>query len=114
MAAALAAGSSAQALTITATPCPHQRDFFCGVMNVPLDRSGYVPGRIALHFAEQAPDGREVLIALSGGPGQGAVQDASSFAQLSAATDRHRLAVLDQRGTGAWALDCAPLQRLAS
>ena len=75
--AALGAGSSAQGRTVTATPCPHQHAFFCGAIAVPLDYAGRVPGRISLHFAEQAPDGKPVLIALTGGPGQSAVQDAT-------------------------------------
>ncbi len=113
--AALGAGSSAQGRTVTATPCPHQHAFFCGAIAVPLDYAGRVPGRISLHFAEQAPDGKPVLIALTGGPGQSAVQDATSFAMsLAPALTRYRLVVVDQRGTGqSGALDCAPLQRLS-
>jgi pimeloyl-ACP methyl ester carboxylesterase len=106
---------SAHAQTITATPCPHDKGFFCGAITVPLDYSGRVPGTIALHFAEQRPDARPVLLALTGGPGQSAVLDASRFVtSLAPALPRYRLVVLDQRGTGqSGALDCAPLQRLS-
>ena len=54
------------------------------------------------------------MIALSGGPGQGSVDAAGSFAlSLEPVLKRYRLVVLDQRGTGlSGALNCPSLQRL--
>lgn len=99
-------------------PCPKQPDFGCGVVSVPLDRSGHFPGTIALHFAARYrhPRGAGVLVALSGGPGQQGVAYADSFAQsLAPALKRYRLVVVDQRGTGlSGALSCPNLQPLGS
>jgi pimeloyl-ACP methyl ester carboxylesterase len=99
-------------------PCPKQPDFGCGVLRVPLDRSGHVPGTIALHFAARYrhPPGNRVLVALSGGPGQQGVAYADSFAEsLRPALSRYRLVVVDQRGTGlSGALSCPNLQPLGS
>ncbi|HEU4978455.1 MAG TPA: alpha/beta fold hydrolase [Solirubrobacteraceae bacterium] len=99
-------------------PCPKQTDFGCGVLTVPLDRSGHVPGTIALHYAARSryPKGAGVLVALSGGPGQQGVAYADSFAEsLHPALARYRLVVVDQRGTGlSGALSCPNLQPLGS
>jgi pimeloyl-ACP methyl ester carboxylesterase len=101
------------------TACPGQPGFGCGTLPVQLDRTGAVPGTVRLRFATQRrypTQARRLLIALSGGPGQPAVDAASSFAiALDPALSRYRLAVLDQRGTGAsGALQCPNVQRLGS
>src|SRR5207247_7467902 len=58
---------------ITLTPCPDKSGVQCGTVDVPIDRSGAVPGTIGLHVevlpASGVPRGTMFLIA--GGPGQG-------------------------------------------
>jgi pimeloyl-ACP methyl ester carboxylesterase len=97
-------------------PCSGQEDFGCATLDVPLDRSGAIPGTVHLHYAIQRDGPRPVLIALAGGPGQAGVAGASSFAlSLEPALRSYRLATLDQRGTGtSGALSCPNLQRLRS
>jgi pimeloyl-ACP methyl ester carboxylesterase len=113
-----ALGAAPAGATPPLHPCPHQPAFGCGTLQVPLDRSGAVPGTVTLHFAERYrhPPGHAVLIALSGGPGQQDVAYANSFAQsLRPALARYRLVVVDQRGTGlSGALDCPNLQPLGA
>jgi pimeloyl-ACP methyl ester carboxylesterase len=95
-----------------------QAGFGCATIAVPLDRSGAVPGtvrlRVALQTGRRARSRPRVLVALSGGPGQGGVDFAQTFAlSLEPALSRYRLAVIDQRGTGrSGALDCPQVQRL--
>jgi pimeloyl-ACP methyl ester carboxylesterase len=98
------------------TPCRGQHDFGCATLNVPLDRTGVMPGTVPLHYAIERKGPKPVLIALSGGPGQSSVSAASSFAiSLQPALSRYRLAVLDQRGTGeSGVLDCPNVQKLLS
>ena len=43
-AALLAPAVAARAETIAFSPCPSRAGFECGTLNVPLDRSGAVPG----------------------------------------------------------------------
>src|SRR6185436_608552 len=77
--------------------------FRCATLTVPLDRTGAVPGSVALSVAveEARKDASGYLVALSGGPGQPAVPFASSFrASLGPALAHRRLVVFDQRGTG--------------
>src|SRR6185503_729900 len=107
------------------TPAAHAIDFApctetgheafeCATLAVPVDRSGTIPGTIALSI-ERPPTtdpSRPVLIALAGGPGQSATAFVSAFASvLAAALDRYQLVVFDQRGTGrSDALDCPALR----
>jgi pimeloyl-ACP methyl ester carboxylesterase len=120
LAAALVLVALIAAAPATAAPplhtCPGQDDFGCGTLTVPLDRNGAVPGTVPLHFAIRKRGPKQVLIALSGGPGQSSVAAASSFAiSLDPALRRYRLAVLDQRGTGeSGVLDCPNVQKLRS
>lgn len=98
-------------------PCPEGAGFRCGTLRVPLDHEGRVRGSLGLRVAAQARAPRRgagLLVALSGGPGQASVTAAESFAEsLAPALRRHRLVVLDQRGTGAsGALSCPNVQRL--
>jgi pimeloyl-ACP methyl ester carboxylesterase len=111
---ALAPASAGAAPTLSA--CRGQDEFGCATLDVPLDRTGTMPGTVPLHYAVQRRGPKKILIALSGGPGQSAVSSASSFAiSLDPALRRYRLAVLDQRGTGkSGVLSCPNLQRLRS
>jgi pimeloyl-ACP methyl ester carboxylesterase len=116
--AGLAAGVPAAASAAPALrTCPGQPDFRCGRLAVPLDRTGAVRGSVRLRFAiDRAGRGRPLLVALSGGPGQSSVDVASSWGlTLAPLLRRHRLVVLDQRGTGrSGALRCPSVQRLRS
>jgi pimeloyl-ACP methyl ester carboxylesterase len=118
--AGVAAGAgSASAAGLEFAPChPQLRGFQCATLRVPLDHGGVVPGTLKLRVARQvrAPRGATPLLSLSGGPGQEAVPFAPGVAQtLSSARGRHRLVLIDQRGTGAsGALQCPALQRARS
>ena len=84
-------------------PCPDLPGARCATLPVPLDRSGALPGRVGLRVARLAPDGprRGVVVALSGGPGQSAVADASLVAEsLDPILRSRELVVFDARGTG--------------
>ncbi len=113
---ALALPSSASALKLA--PCRTQEGFACGTLRVPLDHRGKTRGSIGLAVAVQRrrPRGAGLMIALSGGPGQGSVSGAASFAlSLGPVLRRYRLVVLDQRGTGAsGALSCPKVQALGA
>ncbi len=106
--------SSAAALKFGS--CPQSSQFRCATLTVPLDHSGRSPGEIKLRVAAQQrfPRGAGLLVALAGGPGQAAVPFADQFASaLSPMLRRHRLVVIDQRGTGSsGALSCPKLQNM--
>lgn len=95
-------------------PCPGQPGFTCSTLTVPLDRSGRVPGTLDLPVATAdnvtAPKG--VLLFLTGGPGQGGVRSITRIAtqRLPEVAKDYRFVMLDQRGTGANALQCPGLQ----
>jgi pimeloyl-ACP methyl ester carboxylesterase len=114
VALAVAAPSALAAPPLKA--CGGQDEFGCATLDVPLDRSGAIPGAVHLRYAVQRHGPRPVLIALAGGPGQAGVAAASSYAlSLEPALRRYRVAVLDQRGTGeSGVLSCPNLQRLRS
>src|SRR4051812_3011331 len=97
--------------------CKSAQTFECAVLRVPLDHSGKVPGTIPLHVARtRRGTHARALVALSGGPGQGAVADADYSADtLSSARSRYAIVAIDQRGTGDSApLSCPALQRIAA
>lgn len=99
-------------------PCPDAAGFRCTRIQVPLDRTGDVPGRLSLRYAVPAgrPPGRRALLALTGGPGQPGVTFGPSYESGFAGLLRDRtLVVLDQRGTGgSLALDCPEIQAIDS
>ena len=95
-------------------PCPGIPAFHCGMLSVRLDPSGLAPGRLSLKVAvsDVAAAPRGVLVLLAGGPGQPGVPFVSRLAgRLGPALRGYRLVMLDQRGTGARALNCPALQR---
>jgi pimeloyl-ACP methyl ester carboxylesterase len=85
-------------------PCPQAPGLQCGGLDVPLDRSGQVPGTIRIaavrHVAPTNPTATAV-VALAGGPGQAATPLTIDFAAVMApALGTRDLLVFDQRGTG--------------
>lgn len=100
-----------------AGPCG-QNGLVCLQVNVPLDRTGAVPGTIGLHVEELPASGtpRGVMFLIAGGPGQGS---AHTFGLGTASADSlfhflfpgYTLVAYDDRGTGASGLiDCPALQ----
>ena len=96
--------------------------FSCAALTVPLDHAGLHPGppsagqlTLQVAMADNVTAPRGVLIFLTGGPGQPGVPFASSAANLllePAVVHDYRLVLIDQRGTGAGALLCPPLQQV--
>ncbi|WP_432546407.1 alpha/beta fold hydrolase [Kineococcus sp. SYSU DK004] len=73
-------------------------------LEVPLDRTGRVPGTVSLFAREYVRDGgadRPHLLYLQGGPGHGADRPEQVGGWLDRALEDHRVVLLDQRGTGA-------------
>src|SRR5262245_15180486 len=94
--------------------CPDANGFTCSTLVVPLDHSGAVAGTLRLQVAASTNTHarRGVLLFLAGGPGQPAVSFVKRVEQrLAPVAGAYRLVVLDQRGTGAGALECPALQR---
>ena len=95
-------------------PCDNAKGFTCSTLAVPLDHSGRTPGdlRLAVAAADNADAPKGVLVALTGGPGQGGVDFVPrSRVRMRALLHDYRLVMFDQRGTGAAALRCPALQR---
>jgi pimeloyl-ACP methyl ester carboxylesterase len=115
--AALATAAStpapARAVALDFHPCAGTPDYDCATLPVPLDPS--VPGgdsvSLEVRRLSETREGRGVLVALAGGPGQAATGFIDDFAGILAEglVDR-QLIVLDQRGTGrSGALACPAL-----
>ena len=115
VAAAVYAGPAAALTFARCEGALGQAGVQCGTVAVPLDRTGATPGTLSLHvervpargFASQPP-----LLALAGGPGQGASNFTRTFAGLfHPALASRDLLVVDQRGTGrSGALRCASFE----
>jgi pimeloyl-ACP methyl ester carboxylesterase len=94
--------------------CPGATGYTCATLDVLLDHAR--PGRGTLHLRVgmgdnvHAPHG--VLLVLSGGPGQPGLPILHGYVSRALAAEEHqyRIVVLDQRGTGAGALDCKAMQ----
>ncbi len=114
---ALALGSVSQADALAFVPCASSAGFDCATLPVPLDRSGGVPGAVALSIERKsaaAGQTRDAVVALAGGPGQAALPLAEFIAKAiaPALVDRD-LIVFDQRGTGeSDPLSCSALDTL--
>ena len=115
VAAALAAPASASAAPLERCSTAPKDRALCGQVVVPLDRSGALPGTIALRVKALPPAGggaaEGVVLALAGGPGQAAVPLFDTFAGVLRGVLRTReLVTFDQRGTGgSGRLRCASL-----
>jgi pimeloyl-ACP methyl ester carboxylesterase len=93
--------------------CRSVEGFTCSTLRVPLDHSGRAPGELSLNVAaaDNAGAPRGVLLALTGGPGQGGVAYVPRVRTVTRSVLRdYRLVMIDQRGTGAHALRCPALQ----
>lgn len=98
--------SSRAPVSISARDCPSGlgAGWRCSVVDVPLDRSGRIGGRVhlavALRHAPGAP--RPAVLAIAGGPGSAAISAAPAFAaRLAPLLAGRDLLVVDPRGTGA-------------
>jgi pimeloyl-ACP methyl ester carboxylesterase len=111
---AMPAASAVAKPKMTSYRCPDTAGFTCHRIDVPLDRTGAVPGTISLRFATERGEKlrKKVLVALAGGPGQPDVVFGPSFADGFAPELNNRsIVVVDQRGTGgSHALSCPELQ----
>ena len=90
---------TATAAAVEFTPCPEHFGFSCTTVTVPLDRSGTVPGSIALKVERKQASltpSKDAVIALSGGPGQAAVPSAEEVAK--ATSQQQEAAKRDQVG----------------
>jgi pimeloyl-ACP methyl ester carboxylesterase len=95
-------------------PCDNAKGFTCSTLTVALDHSGQTPGdlRLPVAVADNADAPKGVLVALTGGPGQGGVAFVPrQRARMRSLLRDYRLVMLDQRGTGEGALRCPALQR---
>ncbi len=100
------------------TPCSAGSAALCSTVDVPLDRTGAVPGTIALHVAEVLPQGvpRGAIFLIAGGPGQGSAHVLGLGTPQADALDQalfpgYALIAYDDRGTGdSGLLDCPGLQ----
>ena len=97
--------------------CPAGEGFDCFTLRVDLDRTkraADASGRLTLRVAVQAGGrpARGYLLSLTGGPGQAGLPFAQRVRErLGSVAPGYRLVLVDQRGTGAGALDCPRLQR---
>lgn len=118
LALGLALASGAGTASAGGTPCGNVPGLLCSTVVVPLDRTGPVPGTIALHVEELPPLGasRGAIFLIAGGPGQGSMQTFSLGDEQPAALFRflfpgYTLVAYDDRGTGAsGVIDCPALQ----
>ena len=81
----------------------------CGVLSVPLDHSGAVPGRLSLRvkrYPSFDPGPHGLVLVLAGAPGEAAFETE----ELLLETTGDDLVRFDQRGTGPSALRCRDLE----
>ena len=108
-----AVGRSSAPTLVDGAPCAEVAHFTCAYLSVPLDRGGAHPGmlRLRVALADNAAAPRGVLMLLTGGPGQPGPGLAPRLVQrLSYLVNDYRLVLIDQRGTGAAAINCPRLQ----
>jgi len=101
--------------SLTLQPCAAV-PAYCGSLDRPLDPTGAVAGRIAIHFEYYPHTGNEksagLLVATEGGPGYPATLSRDEYLALFEPLRRHRdVLIMDNRGTGqSGAVDCPALQ----
>ena len=112
-----AAGAPATLIvgSLTLTRCPGVAAY-CGMLDRPLDPTGAIAGRIAIHFEyypqRQHGEPTGTLVATEGGPGYPATLSRDDYLALFRPLRARRAVLLmDNRGTGlSGALNCAGLQ----
>jgi pimeloyl-ACP methyl ester carboxylesterase len=110
--------ADATALSTRACPSEGVRSARCLRVEVPLDRSGALPGTVNLHVRLLPPvsgEAGETVVALAGGPGQAAAPLLLEFelALTGSLLRSRRLVTFDQRGTGrSGVLRCPGLGRV--
>jgi pimeloyl-ACP methyl ester carboxylesterase len=96
--------SSSASLSQVSCPAGAPAGFQCASVTVPLERSGLVPGTIALKVERKQAGfepSRTAVVALAGGPGQAALPLSEFIAKaIAPALGSRDLIVFDQRGTG--------------
>jgi pimeloyl-ACP methyl ester carboxylesterase len=103
---------------IPLSPCPEAAQVQCGTVDVPLDRTGRVPGTISLHVEMLPAQGspRGVMFLIAGGPGQGSAGSFDLGSQnlvdgLRYMMPGYTFVAFDNRGTGkSGVLNCPALQ----
>ncbi|MDQ2968052.1 MAG: alpha/beta hydrolase [Actinomycetota bacterium] len=90
---------------VNLSPCPEATNGLqCGTVDVPLDRSGGVPGTIPLHVEVLPASGlpRGTMFLIAGGPGQGSAgaYGLSSAKEMQDMFPGYTLVAFDNRGTG--------------
>jgi pimeloyl-ACP methyl ester carboxylesterase len=109
------ASASQAATSLGFVSCPSSPGFGCTTVNVPLDRTGVLPGTIPLSVERKlagAAPSRDAVVALAGGPGQATLPLDEFIAQaIAPALSSRDLLLFDQRGTGSSApLSCSALE----
>ena len=91
---------------------PELDSYQCGVLTVPKDRRHPHAGTLDLDVLVAGDlDAGRTLLMLTGGPGQpGPALAPRVLPAFDGIADQYRIVMLDQRGTGAHALDCPDLQ----
>jgi pimeloyl-ACP methyl ester carboxylesterase len=96
------------------TPCKSPKGVQCATIDVPVDRSGNVPGsfRLLVHrIPAPQPSGKPPLFYLTGGPGQTNTNATVRAKVRYGAALRHRdLITFAQRGTGPTVIRCTQLE----
>ncbi len=75
----------------------------CATYDMPLDRTGVVPGTVKVRAMRMAaPEGPRIgtLFVVAGGPGQGTLAMAELMSSLFGGANRYDVIAIDQRGSG--------------
>jgi pimeloyl-ACP methyl ester carboxylesterase len=111
---AAAAPSSASA-ALDFQPCASPQGVQCATIDVPVDRSGAVPGTFTLlvhRVPAPQPTGKPPLFYLTGGPGQtNTAVTRRAVVRYGAALQHRDLITFAQRGTGPTSITCAALEQ---
>src|SRR2546423_8044209 len=95
-------------------PCATPKGVQCATIDVPIDRSGNVPGNFALlvhRVPAPQPTGKPPLIYLTGGPGQSnTAVTRRAVVRYGAALQHRDLITFAQRGTGPTEIHCPALE----
>ena len=110
---------NAAAALATETPCGQTPGLLCSQVDVPLDRTGVVPGTISLHVERLPALGvaKGVMFLIAGGPGQGSAHSFDLSSPDNADFYRflfpgYTIVAYDDRGAGASGLlRCPSLER---